>query len=109
MVYFKRGDVLCIPYFPNQENSNNGTARYVLVVEDFHDGYTIIPFTKQLHQSNNYKNTILIKKDDEEGIKMGLIHDSILIIDRKTEVNLYTLTPPVIGKCSEDFLEKHNL
>jgi hypothetical protein len=37
MSLFKVGDVLALPYFPNQEDPKEGTARYILIVEIFND------------------------------------------------------------------------
>lgn len=109
MPQFKVGDVLALPYFPNQENPNEGTARYILIVEVFSDSYSIIPFTSQVHQSNRYEKTIEIKKDGVVGKKMGLKYDSILMIDRRREIKKIVAKPPVLGNCGEDFLEDNNL
>ncbi|MBK8368940.1 MAG: hypothetical protein IPL10_16545 [Bacteroidetes bacterium] len=109
MSLFKVGDVLALPYFPNQEDPKEGTARYILIVEIFNDSYSIIPFTSQIHQSNRYENTIKINKDDDIGKKMGLKYDSILMIDRRMEIKKIVARPPVLGNCGEDFLEENNL
>lgn len=109
MPTFKIGDVLALPYFPNQENKNEGTARYILIVDVYSDGYCIIPLTCQIHQASKYTNTILIHKISTLGKQMGLKCDSILIIDRKMDIKKIVAKPPVLGNCGEEFLEENNL
>lgn len=109
MSRFKIGDVLAIAYFPNQENKNEGTARYILIIDVFDDGYCILPLSCQTHQASNYKKTIFIGKASPLGVKMGLTCDSILIIDRQIEIKKIVLKPPIMGNCGEEFLEDNNL
>lgn len=106
MSSFKPGDVIALPYFPNQENPNEGTARYAMIVEVYNDKYLFYPFTKQLHQVNNYKKTKTIIKNSPLGQKMGLKYDSILVMDREWEIHKIVAKPPVLGNCGDEFLEE---
>jgi hypothetical protein len=107
MPIFKPGDVIALPYFPNEENKNEGTARLVLIVEVFNDSYLIVPFTKQTHQSANYTKCIEILKESALGKNMGLLFDSILVLDRQLKINKIIAKPPILGNCGEDFLIEH--
>ena len=107
---FKIGDVIGIPYFPNQEDPLKGKARTVIIVDVTSNGYIIIPMTSQLHQASRYNKTILIRKNDETGRKIGLKFDSLLIIDRKITIGKhFPVNPKYIGNSGQEFILKHNL
>jgi hypothetical protein len=107
---FKAGDVINITYFPNQETSSKGTQRPVLIVNVTSNGYDVMPLTSQLHQAASYKKTILIKKDDAIGKKIGLRCDSLVVVDRKRTIsNKFPITPQLIGNAGIQFILDNNL
>lgn len=109
MTKFKVGDVIAMPFFQNQENKNEGTARLALIVEVYSDSYSIMPFTTKLHQEKNYNKALFIAASSTLGKKMGIPEDSLLIFDRRVEIKKIVAKPPILGNCGEDFLEEHNL
>lgn len=100
---FKPGDVASI-FYPNQEDHRQGTERYAVIIEDLGDEYVLVPITKQLHQKRNYPNSILIKKNTTTGKEMGLIYDSLLVIDRAIQLPKLRITLPKLGTCPEKII-----
>lgn len=106
MANFQPGDVLVLPFFPNQEDSHSGVPRWVILVEDLGDEFLIVPLTKQTHQVSNYKKCFEIKKGSKEGIQMGLKHDSLAICDRAISLKKIVFRPPVSGTCPDEMIDK---
>ncbi|MGL5889059.1 MAG: type II toxin-antitoxin system PemK/MazF family toxin [Bacteroidia bacterium] len=102
-IKFNRGDIASI-YYPNQENSRQGTERYAVIIEDLGDEFIFVPITKQLHQKKNYPDSILIKKDTTTGKQMGLLYDSLLVVERATQLSKLRITLPKLGTCPEKLL-----
>ena len=101
------GGVYIIPYFPHQENKNQGEARWIILLEDFVKTVLIVPLTKQTQQISNYPKSFIIKKDSPEGKQMGLPHNSIIMIERVTEMSKFVISKATqCGVCSEELLEK---
>ena len=98
-------DVANVAAYPNQENSKETTARPVIIIEDLQDEVLLCPVTKQLKQKDNYKNTILVLKDTEEGKAMGLDFDSVIILDRIVPLKKLRLTGK-IGSCPDSIIEQ---
>jgi len=109
MSEYKKGDVVAIPYFSNQEDHSKGTARPILIVDIINGEYFVMPLTSQLHQANNYKKTVLIRQNDETGKRIGLRRDSLVIADRKTKMTLFAKGSHLIGNCGLQFLIDHSL
>jgi hypothetical protein len=104
-ISFKPGDVASI-YFPNQEDPSKATERFAIVIEDLGDEFILVPITKQLHQQSRYPNSILIRHDKATGKQMGLIYDSLIIIERAIQLPKLKITPPKIGTCPNSLLIK---
>ena len=91
------------PFFPNQENKKEGTYRPIIVFEDLGEEVLCFPITKQLHQANFYKKTLIIHKDSPEGIQMGLTFDSLIILDKNRFEELRKIRlSNKIGTCPEN-------
>ena len=107
MANYSAGSVLAIPYFPNQENSQNGEPRWIIVVEDLEDKVQILPLTSQLHQIKHYPKSIEIKKDSAEGLQMQLTSDSIILVERTLIWKKTMIEKAYIkGTCSEELIDQ---
>lgn len=102
------GDVIVVPFFPNQENKYSGEPRWILILECYDDSYRILPMTCQKHQSSRYKKTKTVLQNSTEGKRMGLACDALIICDRELDVSKTimrnTFRNP--GRCSDDFLDE---
>lgn len=105
MINYEIWDVANVPAFPNQENIREVTARPVIIIEDLVDEVLLCPITKQLHQANRYKYTIMVKKDSQEGIQMGLTFDSLIVLDRSISLKKIRLAGK-IGLCPQNIIEQ---
>ena len=110
-VRFNVGDVGYIPFFPFQDDINNGNPRLIIVYDEFVDICSIVPCTTNLDQEARYKNTIVVYKNSEDGKKMGLPFDSLIIVDRyEAEFKTLRMMPFVkTGTCPDSILDKINL
>lgn len=102
---FEVWDVVDIPAYPNQENSNLTTARPAIIIEDLQDEVELCCLTKQLQQASNYKYCFVVKKDSPEGKQMGLTFDSLAVIDRTVTLAKFRLSQQ-IGSCPQNIIEK---
>lgn len=98
------GDVICVKYFPNQEDKSKGTLRWAICVEDLGSKVRIIALTKVLKQQKFYPKSFIVLKDSDDGKSMGLAYDSLIIPDRVTDVAKEFCF--VNGKCSPTLLSK---
>jgi hypothetical protein len=104
----RTGDVVILPFFPHIEDRQKGEARCVIILEKFDDGCSIVPLTCQNHQNIYYVKHLTITQDSVEGKQMGLICDSLIIVDREI------LFPKVVlnkiiekrGECPDDILDQ---
>jgi hypothetical protein len=102
---FQRGDVVRVDFFPNEEDATKGTKRWMIISDVHENHYSVFPFTKQLHQKDRYHSCLEIAKSSSLGQAMGLDADSLLIFDRKAEVEIFIGTPQLKGNCGEEFIE----
>lgn len=79
------GDVYMIKT-PNQEDSNKFTIRPGICYEKDIQMCSIVPCTTELKQESRYEKTIFISKNSHEAKAMGLVEDSLIMIDRKFEI-----------------------
>ncbi len=107
-------DVLVLPFFPHNENKQEGEARYAIVLEDLGNEWLLLGITSQVHHLQHYPDGFIITKNSADGKQMGLIYDSLICCGvegvRKTfTMNKKFLTIPPIqkkGTCSEVLLDK---
>ena len=98
--------------YPNQEDHSKTTDRPVIIIDDLGDEFTLCPLTKQVHQASRYQYTILIEKDSDEGIEMGLGYSSLIVLDRLCDFRKFLLRgkpkrcPDSIIKKIEEILQK---
>jgi hypothetical protein len=102
---YTRGDVASI-FFPNQEDPTQATEHYAIVIEDFGDEFILVPLTKQVHQKKRYPRSIEVKKDSQRGRKMGLLYDSLIVIERALQLPKLKITPPNLGVCPEELINE---
>lgn len=103
------GGVNVIPFFPHQENKNQGEPRWIILLEDHIKSVLIVPLTKQTHQIDNYPKSFIVKKDSPEGKSMGLPFDSIVMIERVTEMSTFVLSKAKqYGTCPDQLIDKIN-
>jgi len=96
-------DVANVKAYPNQENEKETTARPAIVIEDLQDEVLLCPVTKQVYQAANYKYTIYVDKDSDDGKQMGLTFNSIIVLDRFATLKKIRLSP-VIGSCTDNII-----
>jgi hypothetical protein len=101
---FIRGDVASI-YYPNQEDPKKGTERYAIVIEDLGDEFILVPITKQLHQKVHYHHSILIRKDTTTGKSMGLLYDSLIVVERAIQLPKLRITLPKLERCPQKLVD----
>jgi hypothetical protein len=101
---YTTGDVLCVEYFPNQEDKTKGTIRWAICVEDSGTKVKIIALTKVLEKQIKYPKSFVVLKDSPDGKSMGLKHDSLIVPDRATETSKEFCY--VNGKCPPTLLSK---
>ena len=100
------GDVIVLPFFRHQ-NDNEGEPRWVVITEIIEDIFFVVPMTKKIRQASRYQKTILVRKNSVEGIKIGLLKNSLIILDRATDFKLsYYKKFNIKGHCSEELLQQ---
>jgi hypothetical protein len=102
---YKRGDIASI-YFPNREDNTKATERYAIVIEDLGDEFILVPLTKQLHQKRHYPRSIQINKESSTGKQMGLLYDSLIVVERAVQLPKLRITPPSLGSCPQTLIDK---
>lgn len=101
------GGVYVLPYFPHRENKEEGEARWVILLENHISTVLIVPLTKQVHQIKHYPKSFLIKKDSAEGRQMGLLHDSLVLVERVTDMSHFVISKATQkGVCPDEILDK---
>jgi hypothetical protein len=100
-------EVFHCPAFPNQENNKECTARPAIVFENLQDDVEVFPVTKQIQNQAKYKKTIFVSKDSFEGREMGLTFDSIIILDRKSQLKKTRLVRKM-GICPQTIIDRIN-
>jgi hypothetical protein len=101
---YKTGDVIHVVYFENEENKDQGTARWLICLEDLGDKIVAVPLTKNTSQLTRYPKSFIITKDSEDGLMMGLLYDSLVIPSRVATIK--KVQAHKNGSCSEDLLDK---
>lgn len=76
---FSAGDVLCIPFFPHEEDPQEGEKRFIIIIENLGDEVLVVPMTKNLEKQQYQKNSFVIKKNNIIGYSMGLLFDSLIM------------------------------
>lgn len=102
------GDVIMLSFFPHEEDKTQGEARCVIVLEKYDDKCSIVPLTCQAKQSVRYNKFIEVEKNSDEGQEMGLICDSLIIVDREIELPKVVLNKILStqGTCPDDLLDE---
>ena len=104
---YKGGHVVRV-MFPNQEDKNQATYRWAIIIEDFVDEVKLVFMTKQLKQQSRYPRSFTITKKNNpvEYNQMGLKFDSLICPSRTHTVKKIRLYPPPQGMCPEDIIDK---
>jgi hypothetical protein len=97
--------VVNIPAYPNQENPIETTARPAIIIEDLQDEVELICLTSKLEQAINYRYSFVVRKDSPEGNQMGLIFDSLVVVDRTVPLKRIRLSHK-IGTCPQSIISK---
>lgn len=102
------GQVIVLPFFPNQEDKTEGQARWAIIIEDLQDAYLIVPMSCQQHQETRYRNTLKIAKDSVDGKEMQLTCNALVIIDRSYELPKIIFKTSILkkGVCPEHVLDE---
>ena len=67
--------------------------------------FSVCCLTNQLHQAAKYKYTFVIKEYSPEGKQMGLVFDSLIVLDRIFQMNKIRLAG-IIGTCPQSVIDK---
>ena len=104
---YKRGHVVRV-MFPNQEDKNQATYRWAIIIEDLVDEVNLVFMTKKLNQQSRYPSSFTITKSNNpvEYNQMGLKFDSLICPSRTYIVKKIRLDPPPQGTCSERIIDK---
>lgn len=102
------GDVVVLPFFHHQENRQKGEARSVIILEKFDDACCIVPLSCQDHQEVNYEKCFTIDKNSPDGQQMGLICNSLVIVDRESQYPKVVMNKIIdkLGTCPDEVLDQ---
>jgi mRNA-degrading endonuclease toxin of MazEF toxin-antitoxin module len=95
---YKKWDVVFVS-FPNQEDKSKSTNRPAIILDVIDDTYKICPITSKLHQKKHYPNSIIVSKNTFECTCMGLISDSLIVVDRVEIINSDRFLNKPFGTC----------
>lgn len=98
------GDVICLVFFPFEENKSDGKPRFVICLEELEDSIFVVPLTKNLNRFDQYPKSIEIMKDSSEGKGMQIIYDSLIIPEKASVIRRIKAFKH--GKCSQDLLDR---
>ena len=102
---YKKWDVVFVS-FPNQEDKSKSTNRPAIILDFINEYIKICPITKQLHQKKHYPNSILVSYNTFECKCMGLIVDSLIVVDRVELINSDRILKRPFGTCPTSIITK---
>ena len=101
---YTSGDVIEVGYFPHEEDKTGGEARWVICLEDLQNEMIAVPLKSNTSHQKDHPDSFIILQDSDEGKRMNLLNDSLVIPDRARRM------PKVYGRkhgvCSEEFIDQ---
>ena len=101
---YTSGDVVLLSYYPHKEDKSQGEPRWVICLEDLHDSIIAVPLTKNTSHQIHNPGSLIITKDCEEGKKMKLLYDSLILPNRA--LRIYKPKGRKYGSCSDELIDK---
>ncbi|MDO9341557.1 MAG: hypothetical protein Q7T72_13670 [Bacteroidales bacterium] len=103
---FTTGDVISVAWFPHEEDKTQGEARWLICLEDLQDEFIAIPLKSTTNHLKDQPNSFIIQKDSEEGKRMNLLNDSLVVPGRA--IQRRKVKASIEGHCSVDLIDKLN-
>jgi hypothetical protein len=103
---FTTGDVISVAWFPHEEDKTEGEGRWLICLEDLQDEFIAIPLKSATHHLKDQPSSFIIPKDSEEGKRMNLLNDSLVVPGRTRQMR--KVFAKIEGSCSMDLIDKLN-
>ena len=103
---YTTGDVISVAWFPHEDDKTKGEARWLICLEDLENEFLAVPLKSTTEHLTVQPKSFIIKKDSDEGKRMQLLNDSLVVPGRagvrpKVEALIH-------GRCSDDLIDKLN-
>lgn len=101
---YTTGNVISLPFFQHEDDKNCGEARWLICLEDLQDEFIAVPLKSNTDHKEFHPNSFVIEKNSEEGKRMNLLNDSLVVPDRAKQMR--KIFASVHGSCSEVLIDK---
>ena len=103
---YTTGDVISVAWFPHEEDKSQGEARWLICLEDLQNEFIAVPLKSTTAHLVNFSKSFIIKKDSEEGKRMNLLNDSLVVPERARQ--RCKVLAKIEGHCSAELIDKLN-